>query len=171
MQIVSLQSAFHPSWAGSSDRRCPWIGGAAVHSKLPCEDAALLCSLPRSQTKSPSVVSVCCSLSRLTAQLPPHRKNLRFFLSASLVCNTLHLAGKERVPAVPSGLPKSGTSACEKSCACSPANSFSAPYSPLGKDQNHCVPCFTDRIASSAFAFFAVLSLTPAYAILSIISL
>ena len=88
MQIVSLQSAFHPSWAGSSDRRCPWIGGAAVHSKLPCEDAALLCSLPRSQTKSPSIVSMCCSLSRLTAQLPPHRKNLRFFLSASLLCKT-----------------------------------------------------------------------------------
>ena len=38
-------------------------GGASVHSKLPCEDAVLLCSLPRSQTKPPSAVSVCCSLS------------------------------------------------------------------------------------------------------------
>lgn len=115
--------------------------------------------------------SVCAAhFPRLAAQLPPHRKNLRFFLSASLLCNTLHLAGKERVPAVPSGLPKGGASACEKLCACSPAQPFPAPHSPHGKDQNHCVPCFTDRIASSAFAFFAVLSLTPAYAILSIIS-
>ena len=38
-------------------------GGASVHSKLPCEDGGLLCSLPRSQTKPPSAVSVCCSLS------------------------------------------------------------------------------------------------------------
>lgn len=33
---------------------------------------------------------------------------------------------------------------------------------PSGKNQNHCTPCFTERMPSSAFAFFAVLSLTPA---------
>ncbi len=75
MQIVSLRSAFRPSPGGPSDGRCQGDGGAAVHSKLPCEDAALLCSLPRSQTKPPSAVSVCRSLSpaRSTTAAAPEK--------------------------------------------------------------------------------------------------
>ena len=63
MHNVSLRHPDLPFFGWFFYRGLAGDGDASVHSKLPCEDDVLLCSLPRSQTKSPSAVSMCCSLS------------------------------------------------------------------------------------------------------------
>ncbi len=170
MHNVSLRHPDLPFSGGSSIGDWRGDGGASVHSKLPCEDAVLLCSLPRSQTKPPSAVSVCCSLSGGSQHNCRRTGKISDFSFRRACCvNPLHLANKVVGKAFPLD-PLKRRFGVKKGCAYSPPQPLFAPSPPHGKDQNHCAPCFTDCIARSALAFFAVLSLTPVSSIRSMIS-
>lgn len=170
MHNVSLRHPDLPFFGWFFYRGLARDGGASVHSKLPCEDAVLLCSLPRSQTKLPSAVSVCCSLSG-GSQHNCRRTGKISDFSFRRACCVTHYTLQTRWWARRSPLtPKKRRFGVKKDCAYSPAPPLFAPSPPHDKDQNHCAPCFTDCIARSALAFFAVLSLTPASSIRSMIS-
>ena len=117
-----------------------------------------MCEAPfalRSARASTHPASDCAArLPALAAQLPPHRKNRRFFLRR-LSCVT-HYTLPARWWASRSLWTPLKTPPRRVMLRHHP------PLSAFGKDQNHTEPCFTDRIASCAFAFFAVLSPMPA---------
>lgn len=55
-------------------------GSGAVHNSAPCEDGLVLCSPWRARQAFTHPASGCAArLPALAAQLPPHRKNRRFF--------------------------------------------------------------------------------------------
>jgi hypothetical protein len=78
----------------------------------------------------------------------------KVYPAAHMLCNPLHLASK--VVGQPFPLDSLKTPHRRVMLRHHP------PLSAFGKDQNHVAPCFTDRIARSGFAFFAVLSPMPA---------
>lgn len=78
----------------------------------------------------------------------------KVYPAAHMLCNPLHLASK--VVGQPFPLDSLKTPHRRVMLRHHP------PLSAFGKDQNHVDPCFTDRIARSGFAFFAVLSPMPA---------
>ena len=130
-------------------------GSGTVHNSAPCEDGLVLCSPRRARQAFTHPSSDCAArLPALAAQLPPHRKNRRFFLRR-LSCVT-HYTLQAR-----SWASRSLWTPLKRLVGVSSLRLHTPPAA-FGKDQNHTEPCFTDRIASSAFAFFAVLSPMPA---------
>ena len=130
-------------------------GSGAVHNSVPCEDGLVLFSPRRARQAFTHPAPGCAArLPALAAQLPPHRKNRRFFLRR-LSCVT-HYTLQARWWASRSLWTPLKTPHRRVMLR------HHHPLSAFGKDQNHTEPCFTDRIASNAFAFFAVLSPMPA---------